>query len=101
MKFFRKIGDDEMAKINCAHILVQTEEQAREIMRKLEDGEPFEELAKGYSLCPSGQNGGNLGDFERGDMVKEFEDAAFSSDVGEIVGPIKTQFGYHIIKRLR
>lgn len=90
-----------MTKINCAHILVDSEEKAKQIIMKLEDGESFEDLAKGFSLCPSGQSGGNLGDFGKGEMVKEFEDAAYAAGVGEIVGPVKTQFGYHIIKRLK
>ena len=90
-----------MTKINCAHILVQTEDEAKKILQRVENGEPFEELAKAHSQCPSGKSGGGLGDFGRGEMVKEFEDAAFAASVGEVVGPVKTRFGYHIIKRLR
>ena len=58
----------------------------------------FEDAAKKHSTCPSGQKGGDLGEFGRGQMVKEFEDATFSAEIGKIVGPVKTQFGYHLIK---
>ena len=66
-------------------------------MARLEKGENFEELAKRFSKCPSKKKGGNLGWFNEGDMVSEFENAAFSAQKGAIVGPVRTQFGYHII----
>jgi len=87
-----------MAKaVNAAHILVNSEKDAQNIMARLEKGENFEALAKRFSKCPSGKKGGNLGWFNKGDMVPEFENAAFSAKKGDIVGPVKTQFGYHII----
>ena len=64
----------------------------------LSRGEGIEDVAKESSSCPSGANGGDLGEFRRGQMVKEFEDAAFAAEIGHIVGPVKTQFGYHLIK---
>lgn len=87
-------------KIHCAHILVKTETEARNIKARLDKGEKFGPIAKNISLCPSGKNGGDLGAFARGRMVKEFEKAAFALEKGETSGPVKTQFGYHIIKRL-
>jgi peptidyl-prolyl cis-trans isomerase C len=87
-------------QINAAHILVKTEEEAVELKKKLDAGEDFSVLATKHSQCPSRQYAGNLGFFGRGKMVKSFEDAAFSTEVGKISGPVKTQFGYHLIKRL-
>lgn len=87
-----------MAKsVNAAHILVNSEKDAQNIMARIQKGEDFEALAKRFSKCPSKSKGGNLGWFGKGDMVKEFEDAAFSAKKGEVVGPVKTQFGYHLI----
>ena len=89
---------DAMAKsVNASHILVGSEKDAQSIMARLEKGEKFEDLAKRFSKCPSKSKGGKLGWFNKGDMVKEFEDAAFAGKKGEIVGPVKTEFGYHII----
>ncbi len=87
-----------MAKsVNAAHILVNSEKDAQNIMARLDKGEKFEDLAKRFSKCPSKSKGGNLGWFGKGDMVPEFENAAFSAQKGAVVGPVKTQFGYHII----
>ena len=87
-----------MAKsVNAAHILVNSEKDAQNIMARLEKGENFEALAKRFSKCPSKSKGGNLGWFNKGDMVPEFENAAFSAQKGAVVGPVRTQFGYHII----
>lgn len=86
-----------VSKANAAHILVKTEQEANELKGRLSNGEKFDALAKKYSLCPSGKKGGDLGWFGRGEMVREFETAAFNNKVGDIVGPIKTQFGYHLI----
>jgi peptidyl-prolyl cis-trans isomerase C len=85
-------------KINASHILVKTEEEAKSILADLNNGKSFEELAKLKSTCPSGKNGGVLGWFTHGQMVKEFEKAAFNMKKGQISQPVKTQFGYHIIK---
>lgn len=87
-----------ITSVKASHILVDTKKQADLIKSKIDNGECFETLAKKYSKCPSGQNGGDLGYFERGQMVQEFEDAAFNLPVGKVSDPIHTQFGWHIIK---
>ncbi len=85
--------------VNASHILIDSEEKALEILEKLNTGAiTFEDAAKEYSSCPSGKNGGSLGDFERGQMVPEFDSAVFAMNEGEISSPVKTQFGYHIIR---
>jgi parvulin-like peptidyl-prolyl isomerase len=87
-------------KIRCAHILVKSEDKAKEILDKLAKGESFSKLAMEYSLDGSGKKGGDLGIFGHGVMVREFEKAAFALQKGQVSGIVKTQFGYHIIKRL-
>ena len=86
--------------VSASHILVETEEEAREIYGRIASGEStFEEAALANSTCPSKANGGNLGEFGRGQMVPEFDKAVFEMEVGEITSePVKTQFGYHLIK---
>lgn len=86
--------------VNASHILVETEEEALTLLAKINAGEiSFEEAAKQFSTCPSGQRGGNLGDFGKGQMVPEFDKAVFSMEVGEISSaPVQTQFGFHLIK---
>lgn len=85
--------------VNASHILVDSEEKALEILAKIKEGMSFEDAAKEYSSCPSKENGGNLGDFGRGQMVPEFDSAVFAMEVGAITEtPVKTQFGYHLIK---
>ena len=86
--------------VSASHILVATEEEAREIYGRISSGESsFEEEALAHSTCPSKANGGNLGEFGRGQMVPEFDTAVFEMQVGEITSePVKTQFGYHLIK---
>lgn len=83
--------------VRASHILAKTEEEIIKIKEEIENGKDFATAAQEYSLCPSGQNGGDLGFFSRGQMVKEFENAAFSMKKGEISSPIKTNFGYHLI----
>ncbi|MBO5906688.1 MAG: peptidylprolyl isomerase [Clostridia bacterium] len=84
---------------NANHILVDSEELAKEILEKINSGATtFEAAATEYSSCPSKENGGSLGDFGRGQMVPEFDSAVFAMSVGKISGPVKTQFGYHLIR---
>jgi len=87
-----------MSEIRASHILVKTEEEANELYNEIKNGKDFAGIAQEKSLCPSGQNGGDLGFFGKGMMVKPFEDAAFALEVGEISQPVQTQFGWHLIK---
>lgn len=87
-------------KVHCAHILVKTEQEAKAIVNQLNKGANFSKIAMEKSLCPSGKKGGDLGTFGRGRMVREFENAAFSLQKGQTSQPVKTEFGWHIIKRL-
>lgn len=84
--------------VNAKHILVESKEKAEEILEKINNGISFEDAALEFSSCPSSNQGGSLGEFGRGRMVPEFENAAFELAVGEVSGPVQTQFGYHIIK---
>lgn len=99
-KFYEENKDafKQEESADASHILVEEEDKAREIYEKIKNGGDFEELAKEYSTCPSKEKGGNLGTFTKGQMVKEFEDAVFENEVRTITEPVKTQFGYHIIK---
>lgn len=90
--------DSLEGKIRASHILVEDEKKANEVKKKLDEGKSFEELAKEYSTDGSAANGGDLGWFGKGQMVKEFEEAAFKLKEGEISDPVKTDYGYHIIK---
>ncbi len=87
-------------KIRCAHILVEKQSTALEVLEKLKNGESFAKMAEQYSLDGTRKRGGDLGFFGRGVMVREFEEAAFRLNKGETSGLVKTQFGYHIIKRI-
>jgi len=87
-----------ITSVKASHILVDTKSQAEFIKSKTDSGASFEEMAKKYSKCPSGREGGNLGYFSRGQMVPEFEDAAFELPVGKVSEPVKTEFGWHLIK---
>lgn len=85
--------------VSAKHILVATEEECNEVLATITSGEKtFEDAAKECSTCPSGQRGGDLGEFGKGQMVPEFEKAAFEAEIGQVVGPVKTQFGCHLIK---
>lgn len=86
-------------KVKASHILVEKFSKAQEIFEDLKAGEKFEQLANQYSTCPSKKRGGNLGEFAKGDMVSEFWNTCTRLKVGEISQPVKSQFGYHIIKR--
>lgn len=87
-------------EVHAAHILVKTDKKAQEVLDKLSKGQSFAEMARKYSQCPSGKSSGDLGWFGKGRMVPAFEKAAFEGEKGKILGPVKTQFGYHIIKVL-
>ncbi len=100
-KFYTENMDQFMAgeTVNASHILVDSEEKAKEIAEDIKSGKiSFEDAAKQYSSCPSKEKGGNLGEFQRGQMVPEFDEACFTMEVGTMSEPIQTQFGYHIIK---
>jgi peptidyl-prolyl cis-trans isomerase C len=85
--------------VSASHILVDSAEQAEALMAAIQAGEiAFEAAAQEYSSCPSGQQGGSLGEFGRGQMVPEFDEACFTMEVGELRGPVQTQFGFHIIR---
>lgn len=86
------------ASVKASHILVDTKEEAFEIKCEIADGLTFEEAAQKHSKCPSSAQGGDLGFFSRGMMVPEFEDVSFSMNIGDVSEPVKTQFGYHLIK---
>lgn len=88
-----------MSAVGARHILVKTLEEAVDLKSKALDEESFAKLAVLHSTCPSGKQGGNLGVFGRGQMVKPFEDAAFALEKGQISEPVQTQFGYHLIYR--
>lgn len=87
----------EITNVCASHILVPTEMDAIKLKSQIKTYEDFSRYAKMYSSCPSGQRGGELGCFGRGQMVKPFEKAAFEGNVGEVSDPVKTQFGYHLI----
>jgi len=89
-----------MASASAIHILVKTEKLAIELKMKLEKGADFALLAKKFSICPSKKKGGDLGEFKRGQMVKAFDDVVFKKPLLKVHGPIKTKFGYHLIKTL-
>jgi peptidyl-prolyl cis-trans isomerase C len=87
-----------MAQAAARHILVATESECADLKQQIENGADFGELAKVHSKCPSGAQGGALGTFGPGQMVKEFDEVVFSAPVGEVQGPVQTQFGYHLVE---
>ena len=87
-----------MAKATTRHILVETQEGCEDIKKQIENGTDFAELAKEHSKCPSGQQGGDLGEFSTGQMVKEFDQVVFGEKIGKVHGPVQTQFGFHLIE---
>lgn len=86
--------------LRAQHILVNHEYEAHDLIKKLKQGESFEKLARDFSNCASSKNDGHLGEFPRGRMILAFEKALLKLEVGQYSSPVKTQFGYHIIKRL-
>jgi len=87
-----------MPTASARHILVPSAETAEDIKRQIEEGADFAEMARQHSTCPSAARGGDLGEFRPGQMVKEFNDVCFNEEVGVVHGPVKTQFGYHLIE---
>jgi peptidyl-prolyl cis-trans isomerase C len=87
-----------MARASARHILVPTAEAAEDLKKQIAAGADFAELARANSTCPSSAQGGELGEFSPGQMVKEFNDVCFNEAVGVVHGPVKTQFGYHLIE---
>ncbi|MDB4837468.1 peptidylprolyl isomerase PpiC [Marinomonas sp.] len=89
-----------MASASACHILVKTKAEAESIKVKLDEGGDFYKLAKRFSTCPSGKKGGDLGEFRKGEMVPAFDKTVFNGPLLKVQGPIKTQFGFHLIKVL-
>ncbi|MWJ27865.1 peptidylprolyl isomerase [Halomonas sp. ZH2S] len=87
-----------MAKASARHILVDSEDKCIALKQEIESGKDFAEVAKQHSSCPSGQQGGELGSFGPGQMVPEFDKVVFSADLNQVQGPVKTQFGYHLLE---
>ena len=87
-----------MARARARHILVADQEECNNLKEQIEKGADFAEVAKKHSKCPSGKSGGDLGEFSAGQMVKEFDQVVFNDEVGKVHGPIKTQFGFHLIE---
>jgi peptidyl-prolyl cis-trans isomerase C len=87
-----------MMKATARHILVDSEQACTDLKTKIEEGSDFVALAKEHSRCPSGKHGGELGEFGPGQMVPEFDEVVFKAEVGKIHGPVKTQFGYHLVE---
>jgi peptidyl-prolyl cis-trans isomerase C len=90
-------GNMAVKQVRASHILVNTEQEANNLSAQLKAGKKFADLARQFSTCPSGKAGGDLGFFGKGQMVKQFEEAAFSMKKGQTSPPIRTPFGYHII----
>ena len=87
-----------MAQATARHILVSTEEKCNELKTAIEQGADFAQVARENSSCPSSRDGGNLGSFGRGQMVPEFDQVVFSAPINVVQGPVKTQFGYHLLE---
>ena len=87
-----------MSTATARHILVDSEEKCLDLKAQIEQGSDFGEVAQQHSSCPSGRNGGDLGSFGPGMMVKEFDEVVFSADLNSVQGPVKTQFGYHLLE---
>lgn len=89
-----------MPTARARHILVETKDECEDLKKEIEGGADFAAMAREHSMCPSGKSGGDLGEFSKGQMVPEFDKVVFSGDINKIHGPVKTQFGYHLIQIL-
>jgi peptidyl-prolyl cis-trans isomerase C len=87
-----------MTRATARHILVATEQECLNLKAEIEKGADFAEIARKHSSCPSGRDGGNLGTFGPGEMVREFDTVVFSGELHKVLGPVKTQFGYHLLE---
>ncbi len=87
-----------MTKAKARHILVENQEDCQKLKEEIEGGKDFASVAKENSQCPSGKSGGDLGEFGKGQMVPEFDQVVFNEEVNKVHGPIKTQFGYHLVE---
>ncbi|HLA83861.1 MAG TPA: peptidylprolyl isomerase [Thermoguttaceae bacterium] len=87
-----------MARARARHILVETEAACQKLKQEIEAGADFGEMARKHSRCPSGKQGGDLGEFGPGQMVPEFDKVVFNGEIGKVHGPVKTQFGYHLLE---
>ena len=87
-----------MATASARHLLVETEEKCIELKKEIEGGKDFADVARSHSKCPSGASGGDLGEFSPGQMVPEFDTVVFKEELGKVHGPVKTQFGFHLIE---
>ena len=87
-----------MARASARHILVDSEDQCETLKKEIEAGADLAEIARQYSNCPSGERGGELGEFSPGQMVREFDEVVFSGELNKVHGPVKTQFGYHLLE---
>lgn len=89
-----------MASASALHILVKTEKLAQDLLAQIKKGADFATLAKKHSICPSRKKGGDLGEFKKGQMVKQFDDVVFKKPLYQVHGPVKTKFGFHLIKTI-
>jgi len=87
-----------MKKASARHILVASKELCEDLKSQIEKGADFAKIAKEHSKCPSGREGGGLGTFAPGQMVREFDEVVFSAELNKVHGPVKTDFGYHLIE---
>ena len=87
-----------MATASARHILVDSESECEQLKQEIAAGADFAEMARQHSSCPSGKQGGELGEFGRGQMVREFDEVVFTGELNTVHGPVKTQFGYHLIE---
>ena len=87
-----------MASASARHLLVESEEKCLKLKKEIEGGADFAEVARSHSKCPSGASGGDLGEFRPGQMVPEFDTVVFNEELGKVHGPVKTQFGFHLIE---